>query len=46
MFKLTRQEQFIVAFLAAALLLGTAVRQWRARHLAATPAPTAHMGER
>jgi hypothetical protein len=32
MFKLTRQEQLIVAFFLSALLLGTVVRQWRARH--------------
>jgi hypothetical protein len=32
MLKLTRQEQLIVAFLAGALLLGTAVKEWRARH--------------
>jgi len=32
MFKLTRQEQLIVAFFLSALLLGTAVREWRARH--------------
>jgi hypothetical protein len=32
MFKLTRQEQQIVAFFLSALLLGTAVREWRARH--------------
>jgi hypothetical protein len=32
MFKLTREEQSIVAFLLFALLLGTGVREWRARH--------------
>jgi hypothetical protein len=32
MFKLTRQEQAIVAFLVGAILLGTFVRQWRVRH--------------
>lgn len=32
MFKFTRQEQLIVAFLAGALLLGTAVKEWRVRH--------------
>jgi hypothetical protein len=31
MFKLTRQEQLIVAFLVGALLLGTVVKEWRAR---------------
>ena len=31
-FKLTRQEQLIVAFVLSALLLGTVVREWRARH--------------
>ena len=30
MFKLTKQEQIIVAFLVGAILLGTIVRQWRA----------------
>ena len=39
-FKLTRQEQLIVAFLLAALLLGTVVREWRARHPQAVPAVT------
>jgi hypothetical protein len=33
MFKLTREEQWIVAFLLFALLLGMTVREWRARHL-------------
>jgi hypothetical protein len=32
MFKLTREEQVIVAFLLLALVVGTAVREWRARH--------------
>jgi hypothetical protein len=32
MFKLTREEQLIVAFLLVALVLGTAVREWRQRH--------------
>jgi len=32
MFKLTREEQQIVAFLLAALILGLVVREWRARH--------------
>ena len=39
-FKLTRQEQLIVAFLLSALLLGTVVREWRARHPQAVPAAT------
>jgi hypothetical protein len=30
MFKLTRQEMTVVAFVVAALLVGSAVRQWRA----------------
>lgn len=46
MFRLTREEQLIVAFLLSALLLGTLVREWRARHPklagAATPEITAH----
>jgi hypothetical protein len=32
MFKLTKEEQVIVAFLLLALLTGMAVREWRARH--------------
>jgi hypothetical protein len=32
MFNLTKQEQKVVAFLAGAILLGIAVRQWRLRH--------------
>ena len=32
MFKLTKQEQMVVAFLVGAILLGTAVRHWRAQH--------------
>jgi uncharacterized membrane protein (UPF0136 family) len=43
-FKLTRQEQLIVAFLLSALLLGTVVREWRARH--PKPAPAAMMETR
>ena len=39
-FKLTRQEQLIVAFLLSALLLGTVVREWRARHPKPAPAVT------
>ena len=31
MFKLTREEQSIVAFLLIALLVGMGVREWRAR---------------
>jgi uncharacterized membrane protein (UPF0136 family) len=38
MFKLTRQEQLIVAFFLSALLLGTVVREWRARHPKPAPA--------
>lgn len=30
MFKLTRQEMYVVAFVAGAILLGSAARQWRA----------------
>jgi hypothetical protein len=40
MFKLTKQEQMVVAFLVGALLLGTAVRYWRAHHPSARVAPT------
>ena len=32
MFTLTKQEQTIVAMLLCALIVGTAVREWRARH--------------
>jgi hypothetical protein len=32
MFTLTKQEQMIVAMLLCALIVGTAVREWRARH--------------
>jgi hypothetical protein len=32
MFNLTKQEQKVVAFLAGAVLLGIAVREWRLRH--------------
>ena len=32
MFKLTKEEQMIVALLLLALIVGTAVREWRARH--------------
>ena len=31
MFKLTKQEQMVVAFLVGAILLGTVVRHWRAQ---------------
>jgi hypothetical protein len=31
MFRMTRQEQMIVAFLVGAMVLGIAVREWRAR---------------
>jgi hypothetical protein len=32
MFKLTREEQLIIAFLLLAVLAGTAIREWRMRH--------------
>jgi len=32
MFKLTREEQQIVAFVLLAIVLGMFVREWRARH--------------
>ena len=32
MFRLTKEEQGIVALLLFALIAGTAVREWRARH--------------
>lgn len=32
MFKLTKEEQKVVAFLVGVLLLGTAVKHWRATH--------------
>ena len=40
MFKLTKREQRIVAFLIGAIVLGTLVKEWRARRTAA-PAPSA-----
>jgi hypothetical protein len=40
MFKLTRQEQLLVAFVVGALLLGTAVKEWRVRHPKVVPAET------
>jgi uncharacterized membrane protein len=38
MFKLTREEQLVVAFVIGAILLGTAVRMWRAHRTEATAA--------
>ena len=38
MFKLTRQEQLIVAFLFGAIVLGTVVKEWRARNAEAARA--------
>ena len=32
MFSLTKREQWIVAFVVSALVLGTVVKEWRARH--------------
>jgi hypothetical protein len=32
MFRLTKQEQLVVVFLAGMLLLGTAVKHWRTLH--------------
>jgi hypothetical protein len=46
MFKLTRQEQLIVAFLVGAIVLGTAVKEWRARAREARPAATVQKGDR
>jgi hypothetical protein len=46
MFKLTRQEQLIVAFFLSALLLGTVVREWRARHPKPERAETMEMRAR
>jgi len=43
MFKLTKEEQLIVAFFVFALLLGTAVREWRTRHPNAVGAATLEM---
>ena len=44
MFKLTDQEQKMIAFLVAVLLLGVAVRQWRVRHPKPAPAPSEARG--
>jgi len=38
MFNLTKQEQWIVAVLVAAMLLGTVVRVWRKRAAGVAPA--------
>ena len=38
MFKLTRQEQLIVACLLGAIVLGTVVKEWRARQTEAARA--------
>jgi len=46
MFGLTRQEQQIVAFFLSALLLGTAVREWRVRHPKAASVATSEMRAR
>ena len=37
MFKLTKQEQRVAAFLVTAILLGVAVKEWRVRHPKAAP---------
>ncbi len=46
MLGLTKQEQQLIAFLAAALILGTAVRYWRARHDNPAAAATAAQSDR
>jgi hypothetical protein len=46
MFKLTRQEQAIVAFLVGAILLGTIVRQWRMRAACKEAKPAGIVEER
>ena len=38
MFRLTREEQLVVAFVIGAILLGTAVRIWRAHRMEAASA--------
>ena len=38
MFKLTREEQLVVAFVIGAILLGTAVRMWRTQRTEAASA--------
>ena len=43
MFKLTQQEQLVVAFFAGMLLLGTAVKHWRTAH---PPSQSANVGTR
>jgi hypothetical protein len=43
MFKLTREEQLIVAFLLCALLLGMVAKDWHARHPKAAVAATLEM---
>ena len=46
MFKLTKQEQLIVAVLVGALLLGMTVKQWRARHPKTATEKTAELRTR
>ena len=43
MFKLTKQEQMIIAFLAGAIVLGSIVREWRAWQATKVPAAAADM---
>jgi hypothetical protein len=44
MFKLTKEEQKVVALLVAALVLGTAVKHWRANHPGETAGRVATRG--
>jgi hypothetical protein len=46
MFRLTKQEQLIVAFVLGAIVLGTTVKQWRARHEEDARAPVTVTRER
>ena len=41
MFKLTKQERLIVGFVMAALVVGSVVKEWRARRELPPPSPPA-----
>jgi hypothetical protein len=45
MFKLTKQEQMLVALLVGAIMLGTVVREWRARQASQSQPGVAALGK-
>jgi hypothetical protein len=45
MFKLTKEEQWVVVFLLGVLVLGTAVRQWRTQRTGAASVAKSRIGE-